>query len=63
MPRGFRGGGKMPAPKKTKAVEIKNVHKVGPSAKGPVAGGMKGRPKAEGMAVYGKPRGSSKDCY
>lgn len=50
-------------PPKGKAVEIKNVKKVGPSAKGPVAGGIKGRPKGEEAHVFGKPRGSSKDCY
>ncbi len=60
MPRGFRGGGKMP-----KAVAIKNVKKVGhaPSAKGPVAGGVSGRPRAAEKAVFGAPRGSTKECY
>lgn len=63
MPRGFRGGsqGKMPAPKK--AVQIKNVQKVGPSPKGPVAGGMPGRPKGESAPTFGKPRGSMKECW
>lgn len=50
-------------PPKGKAVEIKNVKKEGPSMKGAAAGGMKGRPKSEGESMYGKPRGSSKDCY
>lgn len=53
--------GKMSAPKK--AIQIKNVKKEGPSMKGPVAGGMSGRPKGESESMYGKPRGSTKDCY
>lgn len=60
MAKGYKGSHSAP---KGKVVEIKNVKKVGPSPKGPVAGGMSGRPKSESAAVYGKPRGSNKDCY
>lgn len=62
MPRGFRGGGKMPQGRK--AVEIKNVKKMAahaPSAKGPAAGGVRGRRPTAEIASYGMPRGSTKE--